>query len=272
MENVRVYGRAPFDVAVVHGGPGAPGEMAPVARELAAACPGLQPGPAAAARGVLEPLQTASTVPGQVAELAAVLRKHGHPPVVLIGHSWGAMLCFILTAECPSLVRKLVLVSSGVFDESYAAGIEGTRLGRLSVEEAAAVDALTRSLDDPNAADRNRTFARLGGYISRADAFDPLPDEGEVMECQYDLHRRVWGEARRLRSSGGLLALGRRIGCPVVAIHGDYDPHPAEGVKVPLSGVLTDFRFILLEKCGHRPWLERAARDRFYGIIREQLS
>ncbi len=181
MDNVRVYGRAPFNVAVVHGGPGAPGEMAPVARELAAA------------RGVLEPLQTASTLPGQVAELEAVLGKHGHPPVVLIGHSWGAMLCFILTAECPSLVRKLVLVSSGVFDESYAAGIEGTRLGRLSVEEAAAVGALSRSLDDPNAADRNRNFARLGDYISRADAFDPLPDEGEVMECQYDLHREGLG-------------------------------------------------------------------------------
>jgi pimeloyl-ACP methyl ester carboxylesterase len=92
------------------------------------------------------------------------------------------------------------------------------------------------------------------------------------MECQYDVHRKVWGEARRLRSGGGLLALGRKIGCPVVAIHGDYDPHPAEGVKVPLSGVLADFRFILLEKCGHRPWLERAARDRFYGILREEVG
>jgi hypothetical protein len=34
MKNLRIYGKAPFNVAVIHGGPGAVGEMAPVAREL----------------------------------------------------------------------------------------------------------------------------------------------------------------------------------------------------------------------------------------------
>jgi len=29
MENLRKYGKSPFSVAVVHGGPGAPGEMPP---------------------------------------------------------------------------------------------------------------------------------------------------------------------------------------------------------------------------------------------------
>lgn len=62
MKNVRTYGTAPFQVAVIHGGPGAPGEMAPVARELSLLC------------GVLEPLQTKTTVAEQVEELATVLR------------------------------------------------------------------------------------------------------------------------------------------------------------------------------------------------------
>jgi pimeloyl-ACP methyl ester carboxylesterase len=51
--------------------------------------------------------------------------------------------------------------------------------------------------------------------------------------------------------------MGKNIECPVVAIHGDYDPHPADGVRIPLSNVLKDFRFILLGKCGHVPWFER---------------
>jgi hypothetical protein len=34
MKNLRKYGKAPFSLAVIHGGPGAPGEMATVAREL----------------------------------------------------------------------------------------------------------------------------------------------------------------------------------------------------------------------------------------------
>jgi len=50
METLRKYGKTPFKVAVVHGGPGAAGEMAPVASELVSVC------------GVLEPLQTASSL------------------------------------------------------------------------------------------------------------------------------------------------------------------------------------------------------------------
>jgi pimeloyl-ACP methyl ester carboxylesterase len=57
----------------------------------------------------------------------------------------------------------------------------------------------------------------------------------------------------------------------VLAIHGDSDPHPAAGVREPLSRTLPDFRFILLEKCGHMPWLERQARDTFYALLREEL-
>ena len=76
--NVRKYGDSPFSVAVVHGGPGASGEMAPVASELSSIC------------GVLEPLQTATSVEGQIQELQKVLQGHADIPVTLIGHSWGA--------------------------------------------------------------------------------------------------------------------------------------------------------------------------------------
>jgi len=76
-ENVRRYGKAPYLVAVVHGGPGAAGAMAPVARELGAD------------RGVLEPLQTAMTVDGQVDELAGVAcglrRRAGDAGGALLG-------------------------------------------------------------------------------------------------------------------------------------------------------------------------------------------
>ncbi len=260
MDNVRIYGKAPYKIAVIHGGPGAPGEMAPVARELAKY------------HGVLEPLQTASTLQRQVHELEAILERNGHPPITLIGHSWGAMLGFILAAQCSSLVKRLILVSSGAFEDRYAQRITATRLSRLTGEEIVAIDSLSRTLDDPNATDKNRVFAQLGNYISRADSFDPLPYESEIIECQYDIHRSVWKDAQELRSSGKLLALGRQIHCPVLAIHGDYDPHPAEGVRTPLSGVLRDFTFILLERCGHRPWLERAARDRFYAILEGELG
>src|SRR5947209_16720527 len=105
MNNLRKYGAEPFRVAVLHGGPGAPGDMAPVARELAKR------------RGVLEPLQTRDTIHGQVEELKEVIERYGAPPMRIIGWSWGAWLGYLFAARHHSLVDKLILVSSGPFEE-----------------------------------------------------------------------------------------------------------------------------------------------------------
>lgn len=260
MKNLRTYGHKPFAVAVMHGGPGAPGEMAPVARELASVT------------GVLEPLQTKASLEGQVEELHTVLGANADLPLTLIGWSWGAMLGFIFTARFPSFVRKLILIGSGPFEEKYAANIVGDRLIRLSNEERIEVFSLVETLNDPATRDKNTPMARLGALFSKADSYDPLPHKSEVLEYQYDINDKVWQQAEGIRISGELLELGKAIQCPVVAIHGDYDPHLAEGVREPLSRVLKDFRFILLEKCGHEPWIEREARDKFYEALKKELE
>ena len=65
--------------------------------------------------------------------------------------------------------------------------------------------------------------------------------------------------------------MAREITCPVIAIHGDYDPHPARGVEIPLGKELKNFRFVLLQKCGHRPWIERNAAEEFYRILVQEI-
>lgn len=259
MNNLRKYGEAPFRVAVLHGGPGAPGYMAPVARELSAKW------------GVLEPLQTVASLWGQVEELRSVLAEHGDIPVTLIGSSWGAMLGYIFAASHPAMVRQLIMVGSGVYEERYAEQIITTRLSRFAGDELKEVVELMESLDDPDVADKDRRMASLGKLLTKADSFNPIALGTEALEAQYELGRKVWSEAVELRRSGKLLELGKQIECPVLAIHGDYDPHPAEGIREPLSRVVKDFRFVLLPHCGHDPWIEREARDEFYALLREEL-
>jgi pimeloyl-ACP methyl ester carboxylesterase len=259
MKNLRKYGNRPFNVAVIHGGPGAPGEMAPVARELSSVT------------GVLEPLQTARTIEGQVEELQAIFKENGDIPVTLIGFSWGAMLSLIFTAHHPTFVKKLILIGSGAYEEKYAEDIVKTRLSRFSEEEREEALSLMETLNDPAIEDKNTPMARLGNLISKADSYDPLPHDSEIVECQYDIYQSVWEQASELRSSGRILELGKEIQCPVVAIHGDYDPHLSEGIRDPLSRIIRDFRFILLENCGHYPWMERGAKDEFYSILKNEV-
>jgi len=260
--NPRIYGQAPFDVVVVHGGPGLGGEMASVARGLASD------------RGVLEPIQTAASLKGQIEELRTILAKHGDPPVTLIGYSWGAWLSYIIAAEYPALAKKLILISSGPFEEKYAARIQETRFNRLNESERRETESLIEVLSDRKTPNLRLSFQRFGELFSRADTYSRIASEaGEYEQIDYrpDIFQEVWPEAMELRRSGRLLKLGKRIRCPVVGIHGDYDPHPALGVRKPLSVHLRNFRFVLLKNCGHKPWIEQEAHEKFWRILKEEL-
>ncbi|MDD5146400.1 MAG: alpha/beta hydrolase [Candidatus Pacebacteria bacterium] len=258
MVNVRKYGNPPFNIALVHGGPGAAGEMAPVASRLAAH------------KSILETLQTASSLKGQVQELKSVLEEHGTLPITLVGHSWGAWLALIVAAQYPDLVRKLMLIASGPFEIKYAKDIMATRLSRLNEREKVEFQAVTKELNKPKAGKRN-ALGKLARLISKTDSYDPLPDSDEKIKVQQNIYQSVWPEAAEFRKSGNLLKLAAKVQCPVVAIHGDYDPHPAEGVRKPLSVAIKDFHFVLLQHCGHNPWMERKAKDKFYKILKGEL-
>ncbi len=256
--NPRKYGEGPFKVAVLHGGPGAPGSAAPIAQGIL--CNG----------SVLEPFQTADSVDGQGGELRGILESCTSLPVVLVGHSWGAWLGYIYAARYPAHVAKLVLVASGPFLPEYAERIMETRMSRLTDDDRGTVQGIMERLG--GGVPKSKDLALLGKILGRADAYHPIDAVPDAVECQAGLHIKVWGEAEELRRSGRLLDMGRNITCPVVAVHGDFDPHPAEGVRGPLSGILANFRFILLEKCGHEPWAERLARGPFFKILNEELE
>lgn len=259
MENIRKYGKEPFRVTLVHGGPGAPGQMAPVARELSSLW------------GILEPFQTAMSIRGQVKELKTILEENGDLPMVLVGFSWGAWLAFILTALYPSLIKKLILISSGGFEEKYAQRIGLIRMSRLDNRERREAHLLMDKLAHPLNKDKDKILARMGKLFTKADAYSPMTLETEETEVRFDIHQKVWNEAEEWRRNGKLLKLGAKILCPVVAIHGDYDPHPADGVLNPLSKILKDFQFFLLNNCGHMPWIERETKDEFYSILRKEI-
>lgn len=259
MKNLRLYGNAPFNITIIHGGPGAAGEVAPVAKELSKT------------HGVLEPLQTKSTIEDQIQELKHVLQQNGALPITLIGYSWGAWLSFIFAAQNPSFVKKLILVSSGPFEESYATNIMNTRLSRLSKIERLDLEVILKSFKDPIVKDKNILLAKVGKYLPKTDSYDALSVYEEDLVLKYDIYEAIWRQAVELRRSGKLLAFAKQIQCPVVAIHGDYDPHPAEGVEKPLSNILRDFRFILIPNCGHKPWIERVAKEDFYKILQKEL-
>ena len=117
-------------------------------------------------------------------------------------------------------------------------------------------------------------IARLGQLVAKTDNYclaESAIENMESLPTDGNTYQAVWDEAAAMRKSGELLAIVSEIKCSVVAIHGDYDPHPLEGVKIPLEKNLKNFKVIMLNKCGHSPWKEKYAKDEFLKLLKNEL-
>ena len=258
----RLHGAFPYRVAVIHGGPGAPGTVSSLARKLGCS------------RGVIEPFQTAHSVRGQIAELHEQLGSHADPPVVLIGHSWGAWLSWLFAAEYPSCVSRLILAACPAFDPSYLPEMQSRRLAKLSSAERDEYLSLVELLQNPSSESSSR-LSRLGELARKADHVciddtdenreDPVAVDGEG-------YRQVWGEASRMRETGEILSFASSIRCPVCVIHGLEDSTPIEGVVRPIEPLLPGLSVHGIPRAGHYPWKERYASELFYDVLDREIE
>jgi len=255
MKNIRYYGQPPYSIAVLHGGPGAPGTAAPIAKGLSDL------------GGTIEPLQSADTVLGQIEELNDQLKTYD-PPFVLVGHSWGALLAWIYASAYPKMVKHIILVSCPPFDDEYASEIMNNRMNNLESADREKAKELIGKMETSVLNDDE--FNIFGELMSKSDAYcevDSLYEESPL-QIMPEVYEKVWAQAAAQRSNGELLNMAEKIECKISFIHGKQDPHPYEGIQDVLNEYGVDFEFILMDRCGHTPWKEKFKAKDFFNILR----
>ncbi|MBI1850224.1 MAG: alpha/beta hydrolase [Planctomycetes bacterium] len=257
---IREYGTTGPRIVLLHGGPGAAGYLAPVARELADAF------------RVSEPFQRRSggeplTVARHVADLQETIERFGDERPALVGHSWGAMLALAYAAAHPGRARSLVLVGCGTFDAVARARYGEIREARLTDDVRRRIDALPREVPDPD----QRLRAR-GKLMMQLDSVDPVIGKGERVECDARAHDESWTDMVRLQDAGVYPAAFATIDAPVLMLHGADDPHPGPMIRASLAPHIRRLEYIEWPRCGHYPWLERHARSAFFAALREAIT
>lgn len=259
MDNLRTYGAEPYDLVLLHGGPGAPGSFESLARRLSISF------------GILEPFLLSFSIKDQIEELYSIVEQHSSGPLFFIGHSWGAWLGCLFASSYPEQVRKVIMIGAPPFSEEFAPKINETRNSRLTDSEKKDFTMALQQLEVVNP-DSNILPPILATLLSKTDIFEALAGEKITSKFYPDVYRSIWTEATAMRRTGRLMEYVKEIRCPVVAIHGDFDPHPAEGVRNPLAEILPNFRFNLIERCGHYPWKEKFGKDILYKILYKEMG
>jgi pimeloyl-ACP methyl ester carboxylesterase len=258
---VREYGTSGPPVVVLHGGPGAPGYMAPVARGLADAF------------RVFEPFQRGGggqrlTVARHVADLHGWVGSCcGDARPALVGHSWGAMLALAYAAAYPGCAAALVLVGCGTFDLAARNRLRAIREERMDDSLRRRIARLPEEYPDPD--ERLRV---LGDLTRSLDSYDLVSTEGEMGPCDAQAHHETWEDMVRLQEEGVYPAAFSAIKAPVLMLHGAFDPHPGWMIRASLAPHLPQLEYLEWERCGHYPWLERAVREEFFAVLHSWLT
>ena len=257
---VRSYGNAGPQVILIHGGPGAPGSMAPVARVLGESF------------RVLEPFQRASggerlTVARHIADLDEVVQsQHSIPGPALVGHSWGAMLALAYAAEHPEAVRAIALIGCGTFDATSRARMKFLLDQRFTPKLRRQMEELREEFPDPN-----QRLKAMGEFYLPLYSYDLASTNTETGEGDARGHDETWQDMMQLQEAGIYPAAFRAIKVPVLMMHGAADPHPGKMIRDSLSPFLPQLEYHEWRHCGHYPWLERAVRGEFFAMLRDWL-
>lgn len=260
---VRRYGQAGPLVLVLHGGPAAYGDAASLAEGLSKSCRAVEPWQR---RSGDEPL----TVARHVADLHQLVADiGGGAQTAIVGHSWGAMLALCFAAAHPNEAGPIVLVGCGTFDQASSnrrreiieERMDDKLRGRLNRNETESVDPVQRFM---------RKF-KLTRHLSDFDTINPYAEAEEWEPFDLRAHGEAWNDMMRLQAANVYPQAFASIKARVLMVHGQYDPHPGQLIRDNLLKYVPHLEYRELEKCGHYPWNEKAARDRFFSITSDWI-
>lgn len=264
----RIYGDIGKVVLLLHGGPGCPDYLEPVARLLSSRFRAVT----FDQRGV-----GASTAVGHfgiqdyVADIEAIRLSLGVETMHVFGHSWGGLLAQLYASDYPTRVDSVFLANSaaGVGEhwsqterEVLAYNRRQSGLGGFAVMGMWAV--VARLPGRAGNAALRRMFARVWQNYFPDPTTAPPADSKWLAGAHSVAVFRTTAAVRTAKSSV-LDGLGSRLDVPVLVVYGDADIYGPS-----INYIRTRFPradHIIIDQCGHLPWLQ--APDRFAALLHE---
>lgn len=249
---VELHGKSPYNTILIHGGPGAIGSLKSCAEELSRLT----------RSGILEALQSQYSIAGLIEELHLQIIEYCQEKPTLVGHSWGAWLAVLFAEKYPNICKNIVLVGCPPLADKYVEEISLRRLRNLSDEESK----IFQRIIENRATDED--MKRIPSILKKSDNYYLESGENPIADkSDNEMYNKIWNEAAKLRTNGELLTAFKNIQSKLFLIQGVYDPHPIEGVIKPLEENGIPCKTYILEKCGHSPFMEKYAKEKFYDIL-----
>jgi pimeloyl-ACP methyl ester carboxylesterase len=251
---------------MVHGGPGLPDYLAPVAAAIEDLCLVHrydQRGTGGSS------WQGEHTIARHVDDLASLLDTWGHERVVLIGHSFGTDLaCRFLLAH-PERVAGLIAIAGPFLDPWREADLAAQRARRTDRQQTRLeeLDAIASRTDAEEI-----EYLTLSWFTDHADpvrAWDwALASARTLRPVNYTMNSQLNAAKKADPLEAHVKRLRRQLPPGTLIIGGAGDTRPAEALQ--RLGTRLGCEVIIIPNAGHHPWLE--APEQFGTALRAAVD
>lgn len=204
-----------------------------------------------------------------VADIVGLIERTDRTGVVLVGHDWGGVVAWLLAAQRPELVRRLVILNAPHPQAYRRSLLTSTQLLKSWYAFLFQVPWL------PERALRSFDFALLEGALrAEVHSREALTPEDIVR------YKRAWAEpgalraalhyyrmAHRLYRGAGSDGPAARVSTPTLVLWGERDPHLDARNLNSLERWVADLRVERFPEAGH--WVHLDAPERVTALIAE---
>jgi pimeloyl-ACP methyl ester carboxylesterase len=189
-----------------------------------------------------------------IEDMAIVLPQQ---PVILWGHSWGALQTLLFTKYYPERVKALILNNPVDPDLESLENIEFKRYVHPFVESRLSIEDI-----DTAAEQRHHFRSKIASYFMDAETGWAYSEGFDAEDSSNELNVQVWDEYRRMPiNQADLDALSSKVNR---IIYCEYDVLMPESIEA-YSSVLPSEKYYVLNDCAHFPWVE--SPEEFYQVL-----
>ncbi len=253
-------------VVMMHGGPGVPDYLAPVAEIIDDLCLVHRYDQRGTGGSRWE---GEHTIARHVHDLASLLDAWGHDRVVLMGHSFGTNLASYFLLAHPERVAGLIQLA-GPFLDPWREADRASQRARRSDEQQARLDELDSV--ESRTDDEEIEFLALSWFTDHADqdrAWNwALASAHTQRPINYVMNTQLNAAKGADPLESHVDELREQLPSGAVIIGGAGDSRPAAALR--RLGARVDCEVIIIPDAGHDPWLE--APDQFGAALRAALA
>ena len=183
-------------------------------------------------------------------------------PVILWGHSWGALQALLFANKYPERVRALILNNPVDPELESLEHIETKRFVHPYVESKLSL----QDIDTANE-ERHRFRSKIASYFLDAETGWKYSEQFDHSDTNSALNVQIWQEYRQMPlGNSDLEQLSPKLYGLIYCKHDVLMPENLAWY----STIIPRGRHYVIENCAHFPWVE--SPDEFYPLLRRALG